>query len=416
MDKADSKNHPNVLFLDDDRWFDDFSSQKYHVIHLSLNSSAQISIVDIFMLAASRLFKQGEFILRISGRASFLDINSIAIAFNFKRISSINKVVDSIAFRFEGQEIKLGYQMLQARTLTSGCVSLFKEVFGHEISNEFWHWKYPRHNEPHSVAAIKNNQVVAHYGLSDRSAVYNDTAWAASQACDVMVSPSERGAISSSVFYELVKIGERPFYRDNSDISFIYGFPHGRSYKLGARLKLYVPISPIFEVSFNITSTVSNNIDSDFLVEELVVSRASTKKKIEWVLGLMFPVHDTLLFKRDYLYILQRYVHHPEFKYKIYYFNDCCFVIKPMADRILLMDYLGALDEYATKLDLFVAYLSGVYPGSKLSLWCLEDISTSFVAPNLVRDTGAFFVNKRYSDNLPDFKKWWISMGDTEFL
>ncbi|MBQ0768628.1 MAG: GNAT family N-acetyltransferase, partial [Bizionia sp.] len=254
----------------------------------------QISIVDIFMLAASRLFKQGEFILRISGRASFLDINSIAIAFNFKRISSINKVVDSIAFRFEGQEIKLGYQMLQARTLTSGCVSLFKEVFGHEISNEFWHWKYPRHNEPHSVAAIKNNQVVAHYGLSDRSAVYNDTIWEASQACDVMVSSNERGSISSSVFYELVKIGERPFYRDNSDVSFIYGFPHGRSYKLGARLKLYTPISRIFEVVFDITAnsiSIEGDCNSSVEIVDInkgcfeqlaITSEGSKKKKKRW--------------------------------------------------------------------------------------------------------------------------------------
>jgi hypothetical protein len=67
-----------------------------------------------------------------------------------------------------------------------------------------------------------------------------------------MVASNERGAITSSVFYELVQLGEKPFFALDSNISVIYGFPHGRHYRLGARLRLYEPVSPIFEVVFDI--------------------------------------------------------------------------------------------------------------------------------------------------------------------
>lgn len=410
-------NSSEVLFLTGEQWYDDYSAKKFRFIHLTL-SQMNISTTDLFMLAASRIYPQGEFIIRIDGVNNESDILDKASAFDFSIVArnhSTGLRSQQYTFRFNGEETRQGYELAQACFFTDGCIDLFKGVFGAAISTRFWHWKYPRNKKARSVVALKNNKVVAHYGFCDRNAVYNNATWGASQACDVMVAPKDRGAIKSSIFYELAKLGEQPFYTDNS-ISIIYGFPHGRSYKLGARLKLYAPVSPILEVIFNIPGETSNDSGSHCSSGELIAVSSSEKKEIEIALQSMFSVKDTFLLKRDYQYLLQRYVHHPEYHYDIYRFQGSYFIIKAADGKIFLMDYWGDLTAYTQNLDAFIHSLSSRYAGYALHLWCLEDISTSFINPHKVVNTGAFFVCRRYSDNLPDIKHWWITMGDTEFL
>jgi hypothetical protein len=153
---------------------------------------------------------------------------------------------------FVGERLNLGSKWLNRKNYSDCCLSLFKDAFGSTISDKFWHWKYPKDKKINSVVALKGNKAIAHYGLCDRRAVYNNVSYGFSQAADVMVASNERGAITSSVFYELVQLGEKPFFALDSNISVIYGFPHGRHYRLGARLRLYEPVSPIFEVVFDI--------------------------------------------------------------------------------------------------------------------------------------------------------------------
>ncbi|MBQ0732578.1 MAG: hypothetical protein KBT75_17885, partial [Oleispira antarctica] len=264
---------------------------------------------------------------------------------------------------------------------------------------------------------LKNNKAVAHYGLCDRNALYNDRVFGFAQASDVMVAPAERGAISSSIFYELVQLGEKPFYASDSNISVIYGFPHGKHYKLGARLKLYEPVSPIFEVVFDIPDgSKSEKLASTSIEVELVKLNVDSKAGIEHLWKSMTFSANVLLLERSYLYLLQRYAFHPEYEYSIYHFESCYFVIKVSGDKIFLMDYLGLIESYADNLVLFISFLSRISLGRKLHLWCLEDISTLFIEPIQIMDTGAVFVCKKYSSDLPDLKRWWITMGDTEFL
>jgi len=419
----------DVLILNEGNWWDDYSQQKYLLIILTLTKN-NVSFIDVFMLAASRLCKRGEFILRFErGLPSHEKLLDAAGIYDFKLITNRQKLATQYVFRFDGRVTKSGYQMALTSNYSESCRSLFKEVFNHTISTEFWSWKYPKDKNVSSVVALNGDEVVAHYGLCHRNAIYNGLELGFAQACDVMVTPSSRGAMSSSVFYELVKLGEKPFYAENSPVSVIYGFPHGRHYKLGARLKLYEPISPIMEVvyqfdrldnTFNsalddaLDNTALNNCALDNITQSEV--GPTLKQGVESALSIMKGSKDTLLLARSYLYILQRYVYHPEFKYQIYCVDSCYFVIKQAGKKILLMDYLGELVFYPQRLMLLVSFLAERFPGYSLNLWCLEDVSTTFIAPDKVVDTGAVFVCKKYSSNLPNFNRWWISMGDTEFM
>lgn len=409
----------DVLILYGDTWHDDFSQQKYQLIILTL-PNGDVSFIDIFMLAASRLYEKGEFILRFEkSLTSHEHLIDAASTFDFKLITNKHKLAMQYVFRYDGKATKPGYQIALASTYSDSCQDLFENVFGHKISKEFWSWKYRRDQEVHSVVALANNKAVAHYGLCDRGATYNGVELGFSQACDVMVDSSSRGSIASSVFYELVKLGEKPFYAENSSVNVIYGFPHGRHYKLGARLKLYEPVSPIMEVVFEIPKSHRENTTEsigDSLNIGLVDITNEPKEKFDIALTAMFSAKGTLLLQRNHHYILQRYVFHPQFKYDIYCYSDSYFVIKITDNKIFLMDYFGELELYFGKLDGFVAFLSRQYPGYTISLWCLKDISSLFINPQNIVDTGAVFVCKKYTPNLPTFKQWWITMGDTEFL
>lgn len=406
----------SILILTGRAWFDDYSHQKYHCIHLTMTCGS-ISSVDLFMLAASRLHRNGEFLIKLSSPLSYGNLTSMAIIFDFERIDTNQTLSTQLVFRFCGRETKLGFQMAQSRSYSDYCLSLFADAFDSSISDKFWHWKYPKDKVVNSVVALKNNKAVAHYGLCDRNALYNDRVFGFAQASDVMVAPGERGAISSSIFYELVQLGEKPFYASDSNISVIYGFPHGRHYKLGARLKLYEPVSPIFEVVFDIPDdSKSEGAASTSIEVELVKLNVNSKAGIEHLWKSMTSSANVLLLERSYLYLLQRYAFHPEYKYSIYHFENCYFVIKVSGDKIFLMDYLGLIESYAENLVLFISFLSKRGLGRKLHLWCLEDISTLFIEPIQIMDTGAVFVCKKYSSDLPDLKRWWITMGDTEFL
>lgn len=408
--------NPNgILVLKDSDWLNDYCDQKYYLIHLSIRSH-DISSVDLFMLAASRLFSQGEFVIRVEQKSADLlcDLVTTASYFEFKLVSN-NKATNQYVFRFEGRETKLGFQMARSHTYSDLCISLFKSSFGATIPDEFWHWKYPKDKTVSSVVALKHNKAVAHYGLCDRDAIYDGCAYGFSQASDVMVAPGERGAIASSVFYELVQLGEKPFYARDSSVSVIYGFPHGRHYKLGARLKLYEPISPIMNVFFKIPSMSPEDFKC-VPSAELFEASAELESNINSALQRMFSVENVLLLQRNYRYFLHRYVFHPVFKYDLYCFANCYFIIKIDNEKIFLMDYFGELSAYAENLEGFILALSEKYSGFEFQIWCLKDISISFSSPDKIVDTGAVFVCKKYTSSLPDFKRWWITMGDTEFL
>ncbi|NYR10863.1 GNAT family N-acetyltransferase [Psychrobacter sp. BI730] len=405
-----------ILLLTDHEWLDDYSDKKYRFIFLTLNST-QVSTINLFMLAASRLSYHGEFIIRINYESTYHDIEKWAKAFDFSIIdsstsqNSLRHISQSqrYIFRFDGQPTKPGYEIALANEFTESCIDLFKNVFGTPISQEFWNWKYPKDRAVSSVVALRNSKVVAHYGSCDRSGIYNNRSFGLIQACDVMVAPTDRGAISSSVFFELAKLGEKTFYAKDSAVLVAYGFPHGRHYKLGARLKLYTPVSPIFEVIFDIPDTVED-------ASALDINCIYSKSDVSSALKFMYSLKDTLILDRDYQYLLKRYIYHPEFEYKVYWFAECLFIIRPLNGKLFLMDYWGDLTKYSHNLNLFTNALSTVYPGYHLHLWCLEDISTSFINHKEIKNTGAVFVLKKYSSELPNFRKWWVMMGDTEFL
>lgn len=402
----------DVLILDKDSYQGNYSDKKYGLIILS-GICTKDCLIDVFMLSASRLVVGGELILRFCGDMHFVDkIKSVATIFGFE-IDRPNKIQTAqFVCIYQGPETKEKVQMARSINYADSCISLFKSVFGHSISRQFWNWKYPLSDDVKSVVALDGETVISHYGLCDRVAMYNGVQYDFLQAADVMVSPSHRGRLSSSIFSELVQFGELPFYKADTAVDLIYGFPHGRAYKLGKRLKHYQPISPIYELVFKI-SQPPGIIDEFF---EAFPHDLNLEPEINAACLDMTLSKDVVLLQRDYNYVLRRYFYHPEYDYRVFGRDRCFFVIKVLDNKLLLMDYMGSLDDYANNLSLFTSNLSNLFPGFTLHLWCLENISDSFVSPITVVNTGAYFVCKEYSSDLPDFKNWWIMKGDTDFL
>lgn len=405
-------NPDDVLILSKYKYLECCSNKKYRVIILN-DIVINDCLFDIFMLSASRLATGGELTLRFCGDLSFASrIKNVAITFGFDLPSSSNPQASQITFSFLGREAKNEVQMARSTRYADSCIMLFESVFGHSISREFWYWKYPLSRDVKSVVALEGQTVISHYGLCDRAGVYNSKEYNFLQAADVMVSPSHRGRLSSSIFSELVQFGERPFYRDTSDIGLIYGFPHGKAYRLGKRLKHYQPVSSIYEVTFNI---VQMSKSAEGFVEAFSYDPGLESEVRAACLDMM-QTKDVLLLRRDYNYLLRRYFFHPEYNYRVFKSDCCFFVVRVLDDKLFLMDYFGCLSSYSSNLRLFISYLSNLFSGFTLQLWCLESILSSFESSASVVDTGAYFVYKEYKSNLPEFNTWWITKGDTDFL
>jgi hypothetical protein len=95
----------SLLIVTDLAWFDDYSQQKYHCIHLTV-THANISEVDLFMLAASRLYHKGEFLIKLSTPLGYNNLTSMATKFNFERINTHQTLSNQLVFRFSGRETK----------------------------------------------------------------------------------------------------------------------------------------------------------------------------------------------------------------------------------------------------------------------------------------------------------------------
>jgi hypothetical protein len=109
-------NENSVLIVTDKAWFDNYSQQKYHYIHLTVNDT-NISDVDLFMLAASRLYHKGEFLIKLNTPLGYDHLMSMATKFDFERINTHQTLSNQLVFRFCGRETKLGFQMAQSKKL-----------------------------------------------------------------------------------------------------------------------------------------------------------------------------------------------------------------------------------------------------------------------------------------------------------
>ncbi|CDW92747.1 MULTISPECIES: GNAT family N-acetyltransferase [unclassified Thiomonas] len=120
--------------------------------------------------------------------------------------------------------------------------SLFSAVFGHELSESVWAWKYAQ-GRGHAILAYQDGHLVAHYGAIYRDIFLEGERNWALQVVDVMVHPGHRAVMTKQGAFFLMTTTWDEVYGPLA-----FGFPTARSMQLGQRLGIYADAGAIVEV------------------------------------------------------------------------------------------------------------------------------------------------------------------------
>lgn len=299
----------------------------------------------------------------------------------------------------------------------SQAIGLFTRVFGEKIPRDFWLWKYSRSFEK-TLTFSRGMSLVGYYGCTKRDIVVGDENYSAYQSCDVMIDRSSRGGISSGLFSHMAHLYIAQF-EGKGDI--LFGFPHGRQYKLAKRLKMYSGIDDVLTLVFDPSK---NNVLSETLSSHLECTDEWISKS--W--GEMRANNEKIFLKKDLNYITYRYLSHPVYKYDLVALEisqrPVTLIFRDVGASVVhLMDFIGPIESYCTAINLACLYVAKHYPDKKLLCWKLKSNYLSLLEgcsfPYNVHEDGAMLVTANSSNvdfYSSDTCRWIVSMGDAEFL
>lgn len=300
---------------------------------------------------------------------------------------------------------------------------LFVKSFGHSMNNALWDWKYGD-GKGISVVGLSNKRIISHYGGIYRLINFMGQPIQGIQVCDVMVDRSARQSIERNGLFAYTAKGfldSTLGYGSLNQIAF--GFPSLRAYSVGERLGIYSKVEEIIQFKWQIKNHTPSLRTK--LREISSVENCSGEIAILWY-KMTLDLEDKIIGVRDAKYLVDRYENHPQFKYRIFVIRNrissralALFVLRKEENITKLMDFVGPLRylpiaiRYGRRLarDWACDYLLAWITSSNASLFRCEDAVEE--SAEIVIPTDAY-VNKLPYSSVRN--KWWLMMGDTDFL
>ena len=119
-------------------------------------------------------------------------------------------------------------------------ITLFREVFGKELTVGQWKWKYavPGAGKIYSkIAEDASHTIIGYAGAVPLRGIYQGKPLQFFQIADVMVHPKARGFLGKkNVFEIMIKELFEDIGKEFPDV-FCYGFPGQRPFLLGKRVR-----------------------------------------------------------------------------------------------------------------------------------------------------------------------------------
>ena len=301
----------------------------------------------------------------------------------------------------------------------NGIVTLFREVFGREMTIEEWKWKYKGQGNGAVSAVVAVNEaeeIVGHYGGIPLRAIYERKLIHLLATCDVMIHPSYRGywvlkRITASFKHEAIKRGFR----------MCYGFPTEKTLMLPAE-KL-----GIIERSANISEACKdvsfhNNVNR-FLFKLLSVHFDDRRINRLWASVQKSPFFSVM---RDKEYLQWRYGQNPCFSYQIWGLTrrwdkqllGAAITRNDLAEDLMLMDLI-CLEKLIVPLLQKVENLAISMGKKRILLWMPERYH-SLLRKNgfSLREYGVLgqFVGEDFISKQSISQEFYYGMGDTDYL
>lgn len=407
-------------------------TKKYHHIHLFCDLN-ELNGFDVFLLSSCRLHFNGQ--LSISINKFNISHQYILIA-DLIRQSSAHQftlkskqlgvgISCSLDFTYKDNGAVSGYEFITSGHFEKECLALFRHTFKHDISKNFWRWKY--HTFPSlNIYGFKNSQLIAHYGARTCPMYFNGNEYIAAQVGDTMVDPQHRGGLKNGIFNFIVKYANSHFISkislDASTSAYpviCFGFPHKRQMLLAKRLGNYKDGGQLLVSTFNTpdTSTDKPNLNHIRLRNPKAKQALHHGQQLWNNMAASFT--DTCLIARNESYIHKRYFIHPEFDYYAIYDQNCIFILRDINNKdTYILDIICNKEQLSHHSENLRHYFYHEFPKKRLMFWSLPHHHDQYFREvSTVLDRSAALALLF----LPDYSflekaKWWISMGDSDFL
>lgn len=296
--------------------------------------------------------------------------------------------------------------------------SLFKKVFGSEISNALLCWKYNEGRGFNIGFANNEDTLIGHVGAVYRDVLNRGILYTVPQMTDLMVSPSNAGGLSrgSSVFGSLIKQYMGELKKDNNPLGITFGFPSARAMRAGELLGLFNCVDLIFELIFG---ALPKKWYSDRCRG---VEKSKAQKEINRLWGIMQKDFDNeIIGVRNFEYVCYRYFDHPEQTYLCYFITPW-WSKKPFGVAFLkvydlhveLMDIICAKKDTRRVINALQENLKTLGKET-MNFWLTKKYAMELgqIAQSMNETQFKILANPLGAEQLKDM--WWLTSGDTEY-
>lgn len=259
--------------------------------------------------------------------------------------------------------------------------ALFIRIFGHELSQQVWHWKYGDGRGLAVGMRDQSGQLVAHYGgtLRPVSCGVGRVATAA-QVGDVMVAPEVRDVWARfGPFGRVARDFIDRYLGSGRGEVFGFGFPNVRHMRLGQRLGLYSPLDEVRALTWSVADFGPGAGAGDLMPVDWadsatvpLLSDLGRTLHAQWT-GLLAPVRDGFWWRH-------RFANHPEHVYACFWWvphgggiPEGALVLRQVESgrRWELMDWIGTAEACSKMLPAALSFVRG-QGAQELFLWATQ--------------------------------------------
>lgn len=301
--------------------------------------------------------------------------------------------------------------------------TLFNTVFGEEMSQALWVWKYGDQRGYAVGVWDADNQLVAHYAGFPRQVLMFGEPITAMQMGDVMVLPHARGSLSRTGPFFLATSRFLEAFVGYHKLALLgYGFPNDRHMQLGSRRGLYADNGRVVNLQWSDNSSRSvwwltqRPFDAQQRRWQRSVDRLFQR--------MAASLPNAILPIRDAAWVTHRYLQHPTIQYELRWISHR-FTGLPVALLIyrVLPGSLEWIDVIATreswplcaKMMLNIAAEHGV---QLVNLWLSKVFSQDFGDEATITDLGITIPCNTWTAGpatAVSRDRWFLTSGDTDF-
>lgn len=310
--------------------------------------------------------------------------------------------------------------------------ALFAQVFGQPMSEAMWQWRYGDGRGLATGTRDTDGQLIAHYGSTVRTILWDGEEHPALQMGDAMVVEQARGVLSRNGAFATAArslLEQQLWSQPRFAVGF--GFPNQRAGRLGEALGMYEMVGEIRALEWQCQPPPAQ--DRSFIRPWATAPLDWTDPQVPGTLDSLWSqlrsdAHGFVLPRRDAQWWHHRFANHPDAPYRAWWVRSRftrrilgAVVLRPGATSWELMDWLGATRHMGALL-IAARALAASAGASTLTGWFSAPLAQRIQAlqggaPATDHLACQYCVNQRMmaGSQATRTQPWWLTSGDTDF-